>query len=133
MMKATVCDMPCTRTYIIFSNYSIFSTAESAKDPDEWHRFFKETFGSHVTVCTCAVQNDLLLHTLVERRECLRNIELLLEPGESNDELHIAYRAAMIERDRTFFAKMMALVSKGIPEYYARFVSLSGMLSHMHC
>ena len=102
------------------------SAADSAKDPDEWHRFFKENFGARVTVCTCAVENDLLLHTLVERRECLRNIELLLEPGESNDELNIARKAALIERDRSFFARMLALVSKGIPEYYARMVSLSG-------
>ncbi|CAJ1934872.1 unnamed protein product [Cylindrotheca closterium] len=98
---------------------------DSATDPEEWHRFFKDNFGAHATVVTCAVENDLLLHTLVERRECLRNIELMLEPGESNDELNIARKAALIERDRSFFATMLALVSKGIPEYYSRMVSLS--------
>ncbi|KAL3940561.1 MAG: hypothetical protein SGBAC_004917 [Bacillariaceae sp.] len=98
---------------------------DSATDPDEWHRFFKENLGAHATVCTCAVENDLLLHTLVERRECLRNIELLLEPGESNDELNIARTAALIERDRSSFAKVLALVVKGIPEYYARMIALS--------
>ncbi|KAL3940562.1 MAG: hypothetical protein SGBAC_004918 [Bacillariaceae sp.] len=91
---------------------------ESATDPDEWHQFFKENLGAHVTVCTCAVENDLLLHTLVTRRECLRNIELQMEPGEATEELNIARTAALIERDRWFFAKVLALISPGIPEYY---------------
>jgi len=46
-----------------------------AKDPDEWFRFFNENFaGAHATVVTIAVDNDLLVRTLVERRERLRTI-----------------------------------------------------------
>lgn len=93
-------------------------TAKDATNPKEWHNYFKEKFGAHVTVCTCGIENDLLLKTLIERRSCLRHIELLLETGESNDELNIARMAASIERDRSFFGKLFALFSKGIPEYF---------------
>eukprot|EP00980_Cylindrotheca_fusiformis_P007077 scaffold1482_cov120-Cylindrotheca_fusiformis.AAC.19 len=36
------------------------------------------------------------------------------------DELNIARKAALIERRRSFFAGVFALVSKGIPEYYCK-------------
>lgn len=111
--------------------YQLYSTltsvADSATDPAEWHKFFKENFGAHVTVCTCAVENDLLVETLVERRECLRNIELSLEPGESTDELNIARMAALIERERSFLAGVWAIVVKGIPEYYGKFLWNGGV------
>mmetsp|Transcript_38364 Transcript_38364/g.41590 ORF Transcript_38364/g.41590 Transcript_38364/m.41590 type:complete len:1014 (+) Transcript_38364:119-3160(+) len=99
-----------------------------AKDPNEWRRFFQENCdGAQVTVCTCAVQNDLLMTTLVERRErirCIRGIQ----PGESLDMLVIARDAAEIERGRNFFGHLLALVAPGIPEHFYRVVALNAKI-----
>jgi hypothetical protein len=108
----------CPSFFFPDTTTTAITAAGSATDPDEWHKFFKDNFGAHVTVCTCAVENDLLVETLVERRECLRNIELMLEPGESTDELNIARKAALIERERSVLAEVLAMIVKGIPEYY---------------
>lgn len=64
-------------------DYSVIveNPPHDATNPQEWHDFFKEKFGAHVTACTVAVDNDLLIRTLVTRRELLRKIELLVDPG----------------------------------------------------
>ncbi len=96
-----------------------------AKEPDEWREFFRNNFDAEVIVCTCAVENDLLVKCLVERREAIRTI-LSLQPGESMELLDIAKKAASIERDRNMFGRLMATVVPGIPEYYTRLVALKG-------
>lgn len=65
-------------------DYSILiaNPPHDAKDPQEWHDYFKKAFDAHVTACTVAVDNDLLVRTLVKRREILRRIELAVEPGK---------------------------------------------------
>jgi hypothetical protein len=97
-----------------------------ATDPEEWHVFFRDAFdGAHVTACTVAVDNDLLVRSLVERREKLRQIEMLVEPGTPLDTLTLAGIAAKKERERKFFGHLMALVVQGIPELFARLTVLT--------
>ncbi len=97
-----------------------------AKNPDEWRAFFKENFdGAEVVVCTCAVENDLLVKALVERREVVRTIHAM-QPEHSTALLDIAKSAAHIERQRGLMARFMAKIVPGIPEYYSRLVALKG-------
>ena len=54
-------------------DYSIIinNPPDDATDPEEWKEYFKAAFDAHVTGCTVAVDNDILVRTLVERRgEC---------------------------------------------------------------
>jgi hypothetical protein len=96
-----------------------------AKDPEEWHRYFKENCdGAQVTVCTCAVHNDLLVKTLVERRERIRAIRSI-QPGESMDTLDLARVAAEAERGRKLIPSLLAMVAPGIPEHFSGLVTLN--------
>ena len=117
----------------------------NANDPNEWRNFFKDnhfpstsddnggggrntttaTEGVRVTCCTVAVDNDLLVKALVERRELLRRIELMVEPGTSLDTLTLTVIAAQQERARTWWQSVLALISPGIPELFARVVVLN--------
>jgi len=100
-----------------------------AYDPEEWRKFFYEKFeGAHVTTCTVGVDNDLLVNALVERREKLRLLEMRVEPGTSLDTLTLASMAAQQEEHRRFFAKMMALLSPGLPELVSRLVVLNSRI-----
>ena len=96
-----------------------------ATDPEEWHLFFRAAFDAHVTACTVAVDNDLLVRSLVERREKLRQIEMLVEPGTPLDTLTLAGIAAKQERERKFFGHLLALIVPGIPELFARLTVLT--------
>jgi Calcium-activated chloride channel len=103
-------------------DYSIIieNPPDDATDPQEWHNFFKEAFNAHVTACTVAVDNDLLVRTLVSRRELLRRIELVLPPGTSLDTLTIARIAAKQERERRLLGYIIASLLPGIPEFFSR-------------
>jgi Calcium-activated chloride channel len=96
-----------------------------ATDPEEWKQFFDATFGTHVTACTVAVNNDLLVQSLVERREVLRKIEMMVEPGTAMDRLTLAGIAAKEEFDRRFVQNLVAKVVPGLPELFARLVVLT--------
>lgn len=97
-----------------------------ANDPEEWRHFFKEKFnGAQVVVCTCAVENDLLVKALVERREKIRSIQRI-EPGTSMRMLDLAKTAAEIKRDRGWFGRLKSTFLAGIPELYDRLVALKG-------
>jgi hypothetical protein len=62
----------------------ISNPPEDAVDPDEWFHFFHDNCdGAHATVITIARDNDLLVRTLVKRRELLRTIKNMQE-GESS-------------------------------------------------
>ena len=76
-------------------------------------------------VCTVAVDNDLLVRTLVERRDTLRTIQNSLEPGTSISHLRLAYLAAKSERERNWFGRQLAQISPGLPEFFARYVALN--------
>lgn len=96
-----------------------------ATDPAEWRDFFLNGWGAHVTACTIAVDNDLLVRSLVERREKLRTIEMLIEPGTSMDTLTLAGIAAHNERQRRFWGNVKAFLVPGIPELFARITVLN--------
>jgi hypothetical protein len=97
-----------------------------AYNPEEWRKFFFDNFDeAQVTVCTIAVDNDLLVRTLVERRETLRKIEMSVEPGTSLDTLTLARIAAKQENERRFVGRVMAAVVPGIPELFSRLVVLA--------
>jgi hypothetical protein len=109
-------------------DYSVVITnpPPDATDPEEWRAFFHDKFdGAHVTVCTVAVENDLLVRSLVERREILRRIEMMVEPGTSMDQLTLAGLAAKEERSRRFFGNLKAKFVKGLPEYFGRLAVLT--------
>jgi len=99
-----------------------------ATDPKEWHEFFKRSFGAHATTCTIAVDNDLLVKALVERRELLRKIEMMIDPGTSMDTLTLAGIAAKEERERKFFGHLKAILVPGVSELFARVVVLNAMV-----
>ena len=99
-----------------------------ATDPQEWHDFFRQAFGAHVTACTVAVDNDLLVRSLVERREKLRQIEMMVEPGTSMDTLTLAGIAANLERRRRFWyvragtvVKTLRFLAAEVPFCVARY------------
>ena len=109
-------------------DYSILisNPPTDAIDPEEWKKFFFEQCeGAQVTVCTCAVDNDLLIQTLVERREKLRLIKNALPPGTSMDMLNIARLSAEVERKRTLSQRFLAVLVPGIPENFARLSALN--------
>jgi hypothetical protein len=96
-----------------------------ATDPEEWKLFFRDKCDAQVIVCTIAVDNDILVRTLLERREILRTIENQLEPGTSMDILNLAQIAAEQERARKGLSVLLAKFSSGIPELFARVVTLN--------
>jgi hypothetical protein len=108
-------------------DYSVIITnpPPDATNAEEWREFFREKFDADTTVCTIAVDNDFLVRSLLERRECMQKIELLLKPGTLVDELNLARIAAQIERERSFFGKLFALVAPGIPELLGRVTILA--------
>lgn len=71
-----------------------------ATDPEEWRLFFRYNFhGLHTTACTIAVDNDLLVRCLVKRRECMRKIEMKVEPGTSL----VRSRKCIVYNSRSYF------------------------------
>lgn len=106
----------------------IMNPPKDAVDPAEWRAFFKDAFHAHATVVTIALDNDPLIRALRERRECLRKIELNLEPGTSLDTLTLAKIAAEVETGRRLFGRLLAYVSKGIPEHFGRMAELEAKI-----
>lgn len=102
-----------------------------AKDPDEWFKFFKENFDAHSTVVTIAVDNDLLVKTLMERRDLLRTIynNYTHEVGSSMSLLDLARVAAEMERKRNFLARVIAVILPGLPELSARVAALNNKIN----
>lgn len=96
-----------------------------ATDPQEWHNWVRDAFGGHLTACTIAVDNDLLVRSLVQRRELLRKIELMVEPGTSLDLVSLAGLAAREERSRKFWGTLKAKLMPGLPEVYAQLTVLT--------
>jgi hypothetical protein len=106
----------------------IMNPPSDAVNPEEWRAFFKDNFDAHATVVTIALDNDPLIRALKERRECLRRIELNLEPGTSLDILTLAKIAAEVETSRRFWGKAFAILFKGIPEYFGRMAELEAKI-----
>jgi hypothetical protein len=106
----------------------ILNPPKDAVDPAEWRTYFKEVFNAHATVVTIALDNDPLIRALREWRECLRKIELNLEPGTSLDTLTLAKIAAEIETRRRLPGRLLARVAKGIPEHFGRMAELEAKI-----
>ena len=112
-------------------DYSVVITnpPPDASDPEEWRLFFRYNFkGLHTTACTIAVDNDLLVRSLVQRRECMRKIEMKVEPGTSLDTINLAKIAMEIEQKRTLLGKLFAMIVPDIPELYARVTILTAKI-----
>lgn len=111
-------------------DYSIRITnpPEDARDPEEWRKYFKDVFGAHATVITVALDNDPLVRALTERRECMRKIEINLEPGTPLDTLTLSRMAAEVEMSRKIFGKILAMISPGIPELFGRVAELEAKI-----
>jgi hypothetical protein len=109
------------------SDYSIVveNPPGDASDPLEWKRFFEETFNAEVRALTIAVDNDLLVRSLVERRDILLQLTQMVPPGTSLDTLTLAGLAAKEERGRKFLGRVKALFVGGLPELFARLVVLT--------
>ena len=97
-----------------------------ATDPEEWREYFEENFdGVKVAAITCAVNNDLLVKSLVTRREILRNLELCLEPGTPMDIDHLALIAAKQVRQYGLIHRLFHMIVPSVPELLSRLVSLN--------
>ena len=108
---------------------SLTNPPHDATDPEEWRLFFRYNFKDlHTTCCTIAVDNDLLVRALMKRRECMRKIEMLVEPGTSLDTINLARIAMEIQRKRTFFSKIFAMIVPGIPELYGQVTVLTAQV-----
>lgn len=100
---------------------SVSNPPSDANDPEEWHQFFKQNFrGAHVAALTIGVGNDLLINYLVERRETMRKIEMMVEPGTKLDAITLAYVSAKTERARGALQRTLSLFSPGLPELVAK-------------
>lgn len=108
-------------------DYSIVvkNPPESASDPDEWKLYFERTFRAKVALVTIGIDNDLLIRTLVQRREVLRRLELALDPGISLDVLSLAKISSKIEQKRNSWQWLFHLFVPGIPEMFGRLTVLT--------
>jgi hypothetical protein len=109
-------------------NYTVVikNPPDDATDPDEWRNFFMKNLGvAHVVVVTVAVDNDHLVKKLVERRENMKMMELLLEPGTVLEMNNLAGIAAKVDRTRGAFDSFLAIFIPGVPELFRRIVILT--------
>ena len=97
----------------------------NARDPEEWRKFFRESFdGARATVVTIVLENDELVQAARKRRECRRKIELEVEPGTSMSEANLAKLSERIEKSRGCFRRLLAKYwpfwpgGPGVPEMY---------------
>lgn len=97
----------------------------NAREPDQWRRYFERNFRAKVASVTVGIDNDLLVKTLVERRQSLRLLELELEPGTPLDVLSLARISSKIENHRNCIQKVLAWIFPGIPEHFGRLVVLT--------
>ena len=100
-----------------------------AYDPEEWRDFFKKEFnGAHATSITVAIDNDLLVRSLAERRDALKKLELLVEPGTKLDTLSLAKIAAEIERNRGAAGGLIGKVAPGVPDLFTKVAALEAKI-----
>jgi hypothetical protein len=98
---------------------------ETASNPDEWKRYFETKFRAKVAVVTIGIDNDLLVRSLVARREVLRRLELALDPGKSLDVLSLAKLSSKIEHERNSLQRLFSFILPGIPELFGRLTVLT--------
>eukprot|EP00980_Cylindrotheca_fusiformis_P003466 scaffold774_cov75-Cylindrotheca_fusiformis.AAC.3 len=110
-------------------DYSILikNPPPNANDPEEWREFFEGSFpGVKVVAVSCNVNNDLLIKSLVRRRETLRRMELKLDPGTSMDIDNLALLAAEEAARRSkYFGPIKGFFLPGLPELLSKLVALN--------
>lgn len=110
-------------------DYSILvkNPPQGATDPEEWRQYFEETFpGVKVVAVTCNVNNDLLIKSLVKRREVLRRMELQLDHGTNMGIDNLALLAAQESESRgKYLGPIKGLFFPGLPELLSKLVALN--------
>mmetsp|Transcript_17898 Transcript_17898/g.25239 ORF Transcript_17898/g.25239 Transcript_17898/m.25239 type:complete len:1117 (+) Transcript_17898:610-3960(+) len=92
-----------------------------ATDPEEWRTFFRECFeGARLTCCTVALDNDILVQCLVNRRVCFHRLQMMLDPGSPLDAKSLERYAKTANNKRGMFMRFFAIFSPGIPELVHR-------------
>ena len=115
------------------SDYSIViqNPPKNAKDPEEWRAFFEglrselEVPDLKVQACTIGVGNDELVQRLVERREKLRRIAALIDPGIKLEPETLERLAKIELKRRQEHPSIFPRLSAGIPELLKRIEKLN--------
>lgn len=110
-------------------DYSILvkNPPQLATDPEEWRQYFEETYpGVKVVAVTCNVNNDLLIKSLVKRREVLRRMELQLDHGTNMGIDNLALLAAQEQENRgKYLGPLKGFFLPGLPELLSKLVALN--------
>lgn len=106
---------------------TIKNPPRKATNPDDWRTYFETNFSDvKVVSVTCNLSNDLLVKALVRRREVLRMLEMILEPGVSLDVDNLALLAAKEADSRSkYLGALKALFVPGLPELLSQLVALN--------
>ena len=99
-----------------------------ATEPEEWKEFFESRFGGHVTCCTVAIDNDLLVKSLVQRREVIALLEEKVREGSLVNAMKLSELAAKVEHRRRFFGNLKSRIDPGIPELVGRLTVLNAKI-----
>ena len=104
-----------------------------ATNPEEWKQFFDNKFGPsvHVTCCTVAKDNFLLLRALVRRRELLQKLKWTLPPGSCLKITSLLDLSQCAQDARSLLAKMKALVLPGVPELVSQLVEANQLIEKL--
>lgn len=98
-----------------------------ATEPEEWKEFFESRFGGHLTYCTVAIDNDLLVKALAERREVLFEIEEKLKDGTILDTLRLSELA--VQAEHSLLCPMLkSRLSPGMPDLVGRLIVLNARI-----
>ena len=122
-------------------DYSIViqNPPRNAKNPDEWKAFFEglkselgpEASDLQVKACTIGVDNDELIKRLTERREKLRAISALIDPGISLEPETLERLSKIELKRREDNPSMMPRLSPGIPELLQRIRKLNTKILYL--
>lgn len=101
--------------------------SEIISNPDYWRDLIHEKMKNiHVTAVTVAVDNDHLVEALVERRNRLKKLEMLMDPGSELSMEIFENRARQVNNERTAFEQFLAkFFLPGIPEHYWKLYRLN--------
>mmetsp|Transcript_27370 Transcript_27370/g.65782 ORF Transcript_27370/g.65782 Transcript_27370/m.65782 type:complete len:1071 (-) Transcript_27370:1369-4581(-) len=104
-----------------------------ATDPEEWKAFFDANFGHgvHVTCCTVARDNYLLVRALVRRREILQRLKWKLPPGTLLDVPSLIAIVEDFERRRSLFDSVKSWVIPNVPELLKQLMSVNAQVKKM--
>lgn len=98
-----------------------------ASEPNEWKEFFDTKFGPdvHVTCCTIARDNYLLVRALVLRREILQKLKWKLPPGTQLDIASLAVIANDMKEKRNVLNRIKSLATPDVPELFKQLIRIN--------